>query len=235
MKCPNCQKELKPERIGSTVYWRCHSCGALWFDNKENDFLTEEEAKELAKYKKQPTFGKLKYLCPRDKQALKYEKHYYHCYVCGGVMASAKAILEEKKSARRQWAENFQKPINLSQLKQVVIFALIILFVGLNISLVNALKQRYSLTIQAKEIKNNLQIRQINRSKLALYFTTDEPCQTTAVFENSQKSWEKVINPNYSLNHFLIVNKPELETTVRVKLRSIKNEETFSEKVALAE
>jgi len=47
MKCPNCSKPLQPEKIGSTVYWRCSSCGALWFDNKENDFLTEDEAKTV--------------------------------------------------------------------------------------------------------------------------------------------------------------------------------------------
>ncbi len=233
MKCPNCSKPLQPEKIGSTVYWRCSSCGALWFDNKENDFLTEDEAKKLSGLSPQPSFGKLEYHCPRDKSPLKFDQYYYRCYTCGGVMAAGGGILEEKTRKRAQTMPNIKKPIGLNQMKHVVIFALAIVFVGLNISLVSSLRHRYSLTTQASEIESNLQIRTVSKSKLAIYFTTTEPYRTTAKFTNSQKSWEKMINSSYSLNHFLIVEKPELPTTVEIQLVSIEGASHQTKPVAL--
>jgi len=148
-------------------------------------------------------------------------------------MAAGGGILEEKTRKRAQTMPNIKKPIGLNQMKHVVIFALAIVFVGLNISLVSSLRHRYSLTTQASEIESNLQIRTVSKSKLAIYFTTTEPYRTTAKFTNSQKSWEKMINSSYSLNHFLIVEKPELPTTVEIQLVSIEGASHQTKPVAL--
>jgi len=233
MECPNCQAELKPEKIGSTVYWRCASCGALWFDNKESDFLSEEEAAKLNKIKKQPSFSRLNYTCPRDKTKLKYDGYYYRCYSCGGLMASSASILEEKMAKRQRLASTLKKPISFSQMKNVVIFALAVLFVGVNVSLVNGLRHRLTLETQAQQVKSTLQIHAVNQDKLALYFNTEEPYRTTALFKSADRQWEQVINPNYSLNHFLIVSRPSKATKVQVRLQSVKNEEYLTEEVAL--
>ncbi len=233
MECPNCQTELKPEKIGSTVYWRCGSCGALWFDNKESDFLSEEEASKLNKINKQPSFGQLNYTCPRDQSQLKYDGHYYRCYSCGGLMAAPASILEEKMAKRQKLVSTLRRPISFGQMKQVVIFALAILFVGINVSLVNGLRHRLSLETQAQQIKSDLKIHIVSQNKLALYFNTEEPYRTTALFTSADKQWEKIINSNYSLNHFLIVDKPAQATKVQVRLQSVKNEEYLTEKVQL--
>lgn len=229
MKCPHCGASLKPEKIGSTVYWRCHSCGALWFDNKESDFLTEEEAEKLLSLRPQASFSKLKYHCPRDKHELKYDDYYLRCYSCGGLLTNAQAILEEKQAKKTKLSAQLTKPMRLSQLKNVVIFASIALFLVINFQLFNSLRNRLTSSTQAQQIQANLQIKQINQNKLAVYFTTEEPYRAKAVLKNKNRQWEVIISPEYTLNHFLLMNKPKTATTITIKLISLKNELTLSQ------
>jgi Zn-finger nucleic acid-binding protein len=233
MKCPNCGASLSPEKIGSTVYWRCKNCGALWFDNKECDFLTEEEAVKLSKLEPEPSFSKLKYFCPRDKKPLKFDNHYYRCYSCGGILTSANAIVEEKRARREQFSSGSSKPVSFSQMKGVVIFAAVILFLVINFNLINNLKSRLTSTTQAHQVETGLQIRKLNQNKLVLYFTTEEPYRSKAIFKNNKREWKQTISPEYTLNHFLIINKPDLQTTVKIELTSIKNEIQFTKPIVL--
>lgn len=233
MKCPNCGASLKPEKIGSTVYWRCSTCGAFWFDNKESDFLTEEEAEKLKSLRPQASFSKLKYACPRDNKPLKFDDHHYRCYSCGGLLTNAQAIIEEKQSKQEQFSKRMVKPLSLSQLKKVVIFASIALFLAINFNLFNALKHRLSSSTQAQQITTNLQIHRINQNKLAIYFNTQEPYQTFALFKNQSREWELPISPEYTLNHFLIVEQPKQKTMVQIKLVSLQEEIEITKPIEL--
>ena len=233
MKCPNCGASLKPEKIGSTVYWRCKECGAFWFDNKESDFLTEDEANKLKELGPQASFSKLKYQCPRDQKTLKFDDHHYRCFSCGGLLTNATAIVEEKKTKRQELSPNLSKPMNLKQLKNVVIFASVALFLIINFNLFNLLKNRLTSTTQAQQIQTNLQIHQLGQNKLALYFTTQEPYRSVAVFKNAKREWELTISPEHALNHFLIVDKPAIRTTVQVRLYSLKKEQELTQPIEL--
>lgn len=216
------------------MYWCCKECGALWFDNKESDFLTEDEAVKLQSLEPQASFSKLKYLCPRDKEPLKFDDHHYRCFSCGGLLTNATAIVEEKRAKRQELSPNLSKPMSLSQLKTVVIFASIALFLIINFNLLGLLRHRLTSTTQAQQIQTDLQIHQLSQNKLALYFTTQEPYRAVAVFKNVKREWELPISNEHALNHFLIVDKPTTPTTVQIRLYSLKNEQEITQPVNLA-
>ena len=232
VKCPNCSHELKPEKINSTVYWHCHECGALWFDNKENDFLTLEEAQKLDDGK-DVSLSRLKYSCPRDEKPLKYDSYYYRCFSCGGVLTSPSAVVQEKTERATRFKPNLKRPLTLSQLKYVAIFASVAIFIGVNVVLFNNLKEQISIETQAKEIASQIRVRSVGKDKTAIYFSTSAPYKSGARFQNTLGKWSQPISTEPTINHFLIINTPSQLTKLTVKLTSVKNEEELSQAIEI--
>ena len=234
MNCPNCKSAFKPEKIGSTVYWRCSKCNALWFDNKENDFLTLEEANTLKKLAPDCSFSKINYSCPRCNKPLSFDKHYFRCYSCGGVLSSSTAIFDEIKAKTTNFASKIAKPFNISQLKYVAVLGMIIAFIGINFYLFNSFANKMSIQTQAEQISTNIRIQKINNQKLAIYFASTEPYQSVAIFSSDSEKWEKTISKELSLNHFLIIDIPKKPTTLTVRLISANQEELTTVPMALS-
>jgi Zn-finger nucleic acid-binding protein len=234
MKCPNCTKELAPEKLGSTVYWKCSKCGALWFDNKESDFLTLEEAEMLEKENPQTSLSQIEFSCPRDHKELKFDGHYFRCFSCGGVLTTAKAIVEEKSAKAKELSGQINRPFTLSQLRSVTIFAAVTLFLGINYFLLQNFRTKITTASQAAEIAHNIALRPVNNNKLAIYFSTDEPFRSAAIFQNSSQEWQQSINDHPETNHFLIIERPTELTNLRVRLTSPKGEAQLSEVVKIA-
>jgi len=234
MKCPNCQNELAPEKIGSTVYWKCGECGALWFDNKENDFLTLDEAEKLQKENPQTSFSQIEFRCPRDHKELKFDSHYFRCFSCGGVLTNAKAIVEEKTAKAKEMAVASGRPFTLGQLKYVTIFTTISVFLGINYFILKNLNTKITTASQAAEVANNIALRSVNDNKLAIYFSTDKPYRSAALFRSPSHEWQQSINDHPETNHFLIIEQPSEVTELRVRLTSTSGEAQLSEVVKIA-
>jgi len=234
MKCPNCAKEMRPEKIGGTVYWKCAKCGALWFDNKENDFLTLSEAEMLEKDNPQTSFSKVELYCPRDHKELKYDKHYFRCYSCGGVLTSAKAIVSEKTARAKEFSQSANRPFTLGQLKYVTIFTSIAVFLGINYFILKNLNTKITTSSQAAEISKSIALRPVSNGKLALYFATAEPFYSAALFKNSAKEWQQAISDHPGTNHFLLIEQPTEITLLRVRLTAESGESQLSEEIKIA-
>ncbi len=232
MKCPHCQTLLEPQKIGSVVYWACPKCHALWFDNKENDFLTLEETTELqAKYKKS-SLTKEEYNCPRCNKPMSNNLTYHHCYSCGGVLYESKNLVEESETKTKEYTariKNTLKPLQLSQLKSVVIVVGLLVFVGLNVSIFSKLGQKTTIQSQASAIKKQLRFQKVGNGKMAVFFTTEEPFISTAMFSTKSTQWTVEINKEPSVTHFLLFKEPTELTEVKVRLESLKKEITETE------
>ncbi len=148
-------------------------------------------------------------------------------------MTGAEAIVKEKQDKRKQFSRKLTKPLHFSQLQKVIIFASIAFFLAINFNLFKLLQQRLPISTQAQQIGSNLQIQTINQDKLAVYFNTNEPYRTYALFKNPTRQWELVISPEYTLSHFLILTKPKLKTTIQIKLVSLENQIELTKPIVL--
>lgn len=233
MNCPNCQQELRPEKISSTVYWRCHNCGVLWFDNKENDFLSEAEANMLNQLKPRAHLDKQNYRCPRCCKKLKYDAYYFRCFHCGGVLGSSLEIVAEKKAKTRAFSSNLNKPFRLGQLKYVVMITLVAVFLGVNYILLTNLSQKVSIQTQAQQVESNIRIQPVTQNRLAVFFSTSEPYSSSLLFENAKGTWEQAISTAPAISHFLIIERPSEPTTVKIRLVSFSHEEFLTQPISL--
>ena len=228
MHCPNCKHSLKPEKIGSTVYWKCKQCNILWFDNKENDFLTLEEAEQLTQGKSQLELVDKTYLCPRCHKKLNEDTYYYRCYQCGGVLTDSQGLIEEKQNKITQVGQSVKpKPLRLSQFKSVVVVAGILVFFGLNLVIFSHFNNRSSYQSQASSITKEIRFQPINDQQLAIFFTTEQPYLSEAEFSASGRVWNKNISTQSSLTHFLIIESPLSETNLIIKLKTPDNNQEF--------
>jgi Zn-finger nucleic acid-binding protein len=236
MKCPHCKTTLEPQKIGSVVYWACPKCHALWFDNKENDFLTLEETNKLqAKYNKN-SLTKEEYSCPRCNKIMSNNLTYHHCYNCGGVLYESDNLVEETLTKTNKYTakiKNTIKPLQFGQLKSVVIVVGLLVFVSLNVSIFNKLGKKTTIQSQASAIKKQLRFQSVGNNKMAVFFTTEEPFISTALFSNSSSNWTVEINKEPSVTHFLLFEQPNEATQVKVELKSLKNEKIETETIAI--
>lgn len=221
MNCPNCQYELKPKKIENTVYWCCDNCQALWFENKESDFLTLEETKLLHKLYPKTLLLNKKYKCPRCNKELYKEKYQFHCHSCGGSLTSSSKLVEEKKAYALKYKKT--RPITLSQIKSVIVMAALALFFMLNYTIFTNLGKRRGLASQASEIVNNVRIQTLNNQQVMIFFNTENPYISEAQFHNQSRSWIVPINKNPGLTHFLLIDKPKSPTRLVIKIRTTDN------------
>ncbi len=221
MHCPNCQHELKPKKIASTVYWVCDKCQALWFENKESDFLTLQEARRLHKlYPKALPLNK-KYKCPNCHKELYKETYHFHCHSCGGNLTSAVKLVQEKRSYALQYQKD--RPVTLSQMKSIVIMAALALFFLLNYSIITNLGKRQNLASQASEIVNNIRVQSLSNRQVIIFFNTENPYKSEARFQSQGRNWTIPINQQPGLTHFLLIDSPKAPTQLVIKITSLDN------------
>ena len=108
MICPHCTHELEPQKMGSTVYWLCGSCNALWFDNKETDFLSLDEAKSLTELHN-PAVLDHENTCVFIVKTSLQRTLFLHCYTCGGI-TSCELLVAEAGTSRRAF-KNARLPL----------------------------------------------------------------------------------------------------------------------------
>lgn len=240
MKCPSCQHEFKPGKIGSTVYWVCGKCYALWFDSKENDFLTIAESEFLAgKYpSRKLRFEAKKGICPRDKHELQLDDFHYHCYICGGILTTAAQIVAEKLEKAEKYStlssQSNKSRFKFSDFKNVVVMGSVAIFVFLNVVIFKNLSNRITIQSQASEVKTNIRIQKVGDNRIAFFFTTDRPLMSELEFQNDQTTWKLAISAQPSLTHFVLADIPPRDTSFVVKLTSKDNEVITTEKRPVA-
>ncbi|MFA6005830.1 MAG: zf-TFIIB domain-containing protein [Patescibacteria group bacterium] len=216
MNCPSCKHELTPSQLGSTVYWACNACHLLWFDNKENDFLSLDETEMLEKKIGKGIFQSKTISCPRDDLPLYKDSYYYRCSSCGGVFTECSGLVKEKTSRAKHYIAS--RPLTLNQIRSVVVLGAILTFFGANYVILNTLNRKTTIQSQAAELVTNIHIRNVNNSQLALFFTTDRPYVSVVHFRTKTRQWSVYINKEPHMDHFLVFDKPDEQTTAQVTL-----------------
>ncbi len=219
MICPHCTHELEPQKMGSTVYWLCGSCNALWFDNKETDFLSLDEAKSLTELHNPAVLDHEKYLCVHCKKRLYKEPYFLHCYTCGGVLTSCELLVAEKQERAEELSK--KRPFAFKDLRTVVILGVLGIFAVLNVTLLNKLSTKTTVTTQASDLK--VQVQYVGKNKLAVFFSTEKQLRSTLVIRlRNGKVQTITMSDEPSYTHFAVIDKPE-NNEAEIILREVKN------------
>lgn len=219
--------------MGSCVYWSCASCHTLWFDNKENDFLTLEETEALAKkFPKKTTLGK-NYSCPRCNQELYKDDYYFRCSTCGGVLSEPSALAKEQMNKAKRYAKDGR--FTLSQIRSVVVLAAVFVFFGINYVMISAMQRKSTIQTQAAELLNSVHVRNVSNNQMALFFTTDQPLMSAAHFYTPARQWNTVINQSPRIDHFIVFDKPDESATVTIILSDTTGRRVASQEINLSE
>lgn len=231
MNCPHCHKELVPQQLGSTVYWGCESCHVLWFDNKESDFLTIDEAQMLHDtYPEKLVLGK-SYQCPRCNEALYKDAYYLRCATCGGVLTDGASLVKETQQKAKKFIASGR--LTLAQVRSIVVLGAIFIFFGINYVILSTLQHKSTLQTQAAELKTNVHVRNVNNSQMALFFTTDRPYISVAHFYTRSTQWDMVINKEPRIDHFVIFDKPTEQTSVTIILSDVTGKTVSSKEISI--
>jgi Zn-finger nucleic acid-binding protein len=227
MFCPNCQTEAKPEKVQSLVYYRCNNCQALWFDNKDSDFLTLSEAEAIKNSSPSNVVFKQQIICPNcDKQLQVLGKQQFQCYQCGGILTSATQIFKDrlKKITEAGRHSSFSK----QQLRNVVVLGLLVGFIGLNYLLVKDLSQQRQRVVKAQVLGTNIRVQHLNNQQVAIFFTTEDPYYSILYLQKTDGLIKAFpINqkqPSYT--HLLTMEAPKKGERVEITLLSIDRQRT---------
>lgn len=240
MYCANCKKELIPQHQGNIAYWACTQCHLLWFDNKESDFITLEEAEKIYATFPKAVLKKTNYSCVRCHKNMTYEHSEYRCYFCGGMLTTAKHLLNEKRTKADKISK--QKYFSLPHFKTVAIMSALVLLIGVNIGIFNNLGQKTTIASQASEIDKFIRIQRVNNKQIAVFFTTNELCTTQAIIATTQPNGTIQtsmldISTEPSLTHFILLPIPENKTmlTIRFTTKQTDVQVTDSKTIVLNE
>ena len=231
MNCPNCHKEMAPQQLSSSIYWSCESCDALWFDNKENDFLTLDEAEILQKSYPERISPTKSYQCPHCNEALYKDPYYFRCSTCGGVLSDAHGLVKDTQ----QKASRFMKlgRLTLAQIRSVVVVGALVAFFSLNYVIFKTLERKSTIQTQAAELATNIHIRNVNNNQMALFFTTDRPYTSVAHFYTRSIKWETLINKEPKIDHFVVFDKPAEPASVTIVLTDTKGKTVSSKEISI--
>ncbi len=225
MQCSNCSHQLNPHQTGNIVYWACKECHTLWFDNKENDFLTLEEVQDIHSHYPAKELKHKAYNCLRCDKPMNKEKGYFYCYLCGGTLITSDQLLQQKESQVSKFAST-NKGFSATNLRSVVVMGALVLFLALNYGIISNLNKKTTIESQAAEIDQHIRVQEVNDKQIAVFFTTTELYKTEAVIKKQTidggvTTEIKPISVEPSLAHFVLIDKPASSTKTELTIQFI--------------
>jgi len=232
MKCPQCNSRYEPTSIGSIVYWQCHTCNSLWFDNQEVQYVSLNEAETIAHTSPSARFTNKQYICPRCQAMLEKNEQGFQCTRCGGELTDSKRLIEMKKTS----VETYRKTHTLfsfSQLKSSVILSLVAVFIFVNYLIIHSFQERATLQSEATSQIQNIRIENTSDQKLAIVFTTKKAYSSEAVVVTDNKQKTYTINESPRFSHLLIIDTPSRHSALTIILKDKDGQEAITRQVSL--
>jgi len=232
MKCPQCHSHYEPTSIGSIVYWQCHTCNSLWFDNQESHFLTLSEAETIAKTSPSARLANKQYTCPRCQARLEKSDLGFQCTRCGGQLTDSKRLTEAKKVS----VDSYRKTHSLfsfSQLKSSVILSLVAVFLFVNYLIIHSFQTRNTVRSEASSPIQNIRIENTSDHKIAIVFTTRKAYSSDAVVVNDKHQKTYHINETPHFSHLLVIDEPLAHSTLTIVLKDKSGQKAITQRVNL--
>ncbi|MCR4330099.1 MAG: zf-TFIIB domain-containing protein [Candidatus Roizmanbacteria bacterium] len=232
MKCPQCNSHYEPTSIGSIVYWQCHTCNSLWFDNQEAQYVSLQEAENIARTSTTARLVNKKNICPRCQAVLEKNELGFQCARCGGQLTDSKRLVEIKKTS----VETYHKTHTLfsfSQLKSSVILSLVAVFLFVNYLIIHSFQTRNTLRSEASSQIQNIRIENTSDHKIAIVFTTKKAYSSEAVVVTGKQQKTYTINETPRFSHLLIIDTPSDHSVLTVVLKDKNGQKAITQQVRL--
>ena len=232
MKCPECSSHFEPAFIGSTVYWQCHTCNSLWFDNQGAQYISLQEAETIAITSPSARFANKQHTCPRCQAFLEKNDYGFQCTRCGGQLTDSKRLIEIKNTVVNTYRKT-HSAFTFSQLKSSVVLSLVAVFLFVNYLIIHSLQERNTVQTEASDLIQNIRIENVSNQKLAIIFTTKNAYSSEAVVTIGKEQKTYNINESPHFSHFLIISSPPQKGTLVIVLKDKDGQEAITQQVKL--
>ncbi|MBI4067147.1 zf-TFIIB domain-containing protein [Candidatus Gottesmanbacteria bacterium] len=250
LDCPNCGDLLVSISTLSTnneeiSVDHCLSCSGTWFDRYEINRIRLSGIYKIAQAtdikRKEPPWGKMERLCPRDFTTLQIYRtqvtpenvEMERCRKCGGIFTTQK-VLEKFKMAQAAKMNTYAKStlpfITLSSVFIPIFFVSLLLFS--TFLAVTNLKDAKENQTRAKELLSGLTIIPVDPTRVAILFLTQSKLTTDIEYGTNminKKTVSVSIFPS-SLHQINLTNlTPNTTYKFRIVIKSDKYEKIISE------
>ncbi len=245
MLCPECNHPLLPIEVKSLTQNvqldYCGSCGGVWTDSGEINFIDEKELAAVAGLlPKFPVHSQIQYnLCPRDRATLAIFKaesipvnlDVLRCPTCGGLWFPDSNILKFKKA--QEVKLNYFKAWNipLPSIYAILLPAFLLVILGASLfATISGINQGQDIRSRAHDLISKPIILHPAQDQIVINFTTEKDSVTKIKYWiNPDEAIEIPVSSTAQKSHTIILRNLEVDKSYSFQLLITEPESIISQ------